>query len=105
MQCFHCQSQKVTKNGKYCLQDGSAIQHYLCKVCNKRFSDKTGTPMARLRTLTTIVSSAVNMRGEGMGVRASSRVLDKSHSTILRWETRMAAQALSSHRLHLKGAM
>jgi hypothetical protein len=32
------------------------------------------------------------MRGEGMGVRASSRVLDKSHSTILRWEARMAAQ-------------
>jgi hypothetical protein len=27
-----------------------------------------------------------------MGVRASSRVLDKSHSTILRWEARMAAQ-------------
>lgn len=28
-----------------------------------------------------------------MGVRASSRVLDKSHSTILRWEARMAALA------------
>ncbi len=27
-----------------------------------------------------------------MGVRASSRVLDKSHSTILRWSARMAAQ-------------
>ena len=33
------------------------------------------------------------MRGEGMGVRASSRVLDKSHSTILRWEERMAKLA------------
>lgn len=27
-----------------------------------------------------------------MGVRASGRVLDKSHSTILRWEARSAAQ-------------
>jgi transposase-like protein len=94
MQCFHCQSAKVIKNGKYRLQDGSAIQHYLCKACNKRFSDKTGTPMARLRTPTSLVSIALKMRGEGMGVRASSRVVDKSHSTILGWETRMAAQAV-----------
>lgn len=49
--------------------------------------------MFRLRTPTSIVSIALKMRGEGMGVRASSRVLDKSHSTILRWEARMAAQA------------
>jgi len=84
----------TTKNGKYRLQDGSAIQQYLCKACNKRFSDKTGTPMARLRTPTSLVSIALKMRGEGMGVRASSRVLDKSHSTILNWEARMAAQAV-----------
>jgi transposase-like protein len=94
MQCFHCQSPKAIENGKYRLQDGSAIQHYLCKVCNKRLSDKTGTPMARLRTPTSLGSIALKMRGEGMGVRASSRVVDKSHSTILRWETRMAAQAV-----------
>lgn len=28
-----------------------------------------------------------------MGVRASGRVLDVSHSTILRWEERLVAQA------------
>jgi hypothetical protein len=49
--------------------------------------------MAGLRTPASIVSIALKMRGDGMGVRASSRVLDKSHSTILRWEARMAAQA------------
>jgi transposase len=49
--------------------------------------------MAGLRTSTEIVVTALKMRGEGMGVRASSRVLDKSHSTILRWEGRMAQQA------------
>jgi len=47
--------------------------------------------MARLRTPTTVVSYALKMRSEGMGVRASRRVLDKSHSTILRWEARSAA--------------
>jgi transposase-like protein len=93
MQCPYCESQAVVKNGKYSLQDGTMIQHYLCKACSKRLSEKTGTPMAGLRTPTSIVSIALKMRGEGMGVRASSRVLDKSHSSILRWEARMAAQA------------
>lgn len=49
--------------------------------------------MARLRTPTSIVSIALKMRGEGMGVRASGRVLTKSHSTILRWQQRLAQQA------------
>ncbi len=40
-----------------------------------------------------MVSLALKMRGEGMGVRASGRVLDKSHSTILRWQQRLAQQA------------
>jgi hypothetical protein len=44
------------------------------------------------RTPTSIVSIALKMRGEGMGVRASGRVLHKSHSTILRWEQRIAGQ-------------
>jgi hypothetical protein len=35
---------------------------------------------------------ALKMRGEGMGVCASRRVLDKSHSTILRWQERMSRQ-------------
>jgi hypothetical protein len=48
--------------------------------------------MARLRTPTETVSLAMKMRGEGMGVRASGRVLDKSHSTILRWQERMSQQ-------------
>lgn len=48
--------------------------------------------MARLRTPTSIVSIALKMRGEGMGVRASGRVLTKSHSTILRWQQRLAQQ-------------
>ena len=93
MSCPHCQSVHIVKNGTYLLKDGSAVQHFLCKACGKRFSDRTGTPMARLRTSSSTVSLALKMRGEGMGVRASSRVLDVSHSTILRWEERMVAQA------------
>ncbi len=63
------------------------------KLVASEKSEKTSTPMARLRTSPEIVAMALRMRGEGMGVRASSRVLDKSHSTLLRWEERMARQA------------
>ncbi len=50
MKCPHCDSQKIIKNGKHHHQDGKAIQNYLCKECGKRFSERTGTPMSRLRT-------------------------------------------------------
>ena len=92
MKCPHCESQKVVKNGRYQLKDNSVIQHYLCKECKKRFSSKTGTPMARLRTAPEVVALALKMRSEGMGIRASGRVLEKSHSTIIRWEERVKAQ-------------
>ena len=46
--------------------------------------------MARLRTPTATVASALKMRTEGMGIRAAGRVLEKSHSTVIRWEKRVA---------------
>ena len=79
MECPHCQSQKTIKNGKHHHQDGKAIQNYLCRGCGKRFSERTGTPMSRLRTPASVVSLALKMRSEGMGIRASGRVLEKSH--------------------------
>jgi hypothetical protein len=51
--------------------------------------------MARLRTAPEVVALGLKMRSEGMGVRASGRVLEKSHSTIIRWEERVRAQEKS----------
>jgi len=75
MECTHCQSQKTINNGKHQHQDGKAIQNYLCNGCGKRFSERTGTPMSRLRTPACVVSLALKMRCEGMGVRASGKYL------------------------------
>ncbi|MBU6187640.1 MAG: hypothetical protein KGQ16_14935 [Cyanobacteria bacterium REEB444] len=50
MDCPHCQSQTIVKNGKDYHQDGKVIQNYLCKECGKRFNERTGNPMSRLRT-------------------------------------------------------
>ena len=93
MECPHCRSQKVTKRGFDALQDGTLIQRYRCKDCRKRFNERTGTPMARLRTPSLVVSYAINARTEGMGVRAVGRTFGKSHATILRWEHRLADQS------------
>jgi hypothetical protein len=38
--------------------------------------------MSRLRTPANVVSFALKMRTEGMGIRASGRVLEKSHTSI-----------------------
>lgn len=48
--------------------------------------------MAGLRTSSELVSYAIGARTEGMGVRATGRTFGKSHSTILRWEARLAGQ-------------
>jgi len=48
--------------------------------------------MSRLRTPAHVVSLALKMRTEGMGIRASGRVLEKSHTSIMRWEQKVAEQ-------------
>jgi hypothetical protein len=46
--------------------------------------------MARVRTPIETVSLALKMRTEGMGVRATGRVLEKSHASIINWERQVA---------------
>ena len=48
--------------------------------------------MARLRTPVELVTIAMNVRTEGMGLRAAGRALGKSHSTIMEWERRLASK-------------
>ncbi len=90
MKCPKCQSEQITKNGKIKLKDGSPIQKYRCGGCGKQFNERTGTVMARLRTPIELVTMAMNVRTEGMGLRAAGRSLGKSHSTIIEWERRLS---------------
>lgn len=92
MDCPNCQSQQVIKRGFDRLKDGTQLQRYRCKACGKRFNERTGTPMSRLRTPSSLVSFALNARTEGMGVRATGRTFGKAHTTILRWEQRLASK-------------
>jgi transposase-like protein len=49
MNCVYCESERVLKNGKD-RASGQVIQTYRCKDCGRRFKERSGTPMARLRT-------------------------------------------------------
>src|SRR5512146_2570761 len=93
MNCPNCQSQNVVKNGTTKRHDHSVVQKYLCKGCQRQFNERTGTPMSRLRTPSVIVGAALNVRTEGLGLRATGRSFGKSHATIMRWEQKLAQQA------------
>lgn len=92
MKCVHCESEKVVKNGTKTLKNNELPQQYLCNSCVRRFNERTGTPMAGLRTPVETVEMALNARGEGLGVRAAARVVKKSPNRITVWEARMSKQ-------------
>ena len=93
MQCIHCQSKNVVKNGTKTLRTSQVVQYFLCKDCGRRFNERSGTPMARLRTPVETVSMAITARTEGLGIRAAGRVLGKSPNSIILWEARLSAQS------------
>lgn len=92
--CLYCESNKnVVKKGFNQLQNGTRLQRYLCRSCNKQFNDRTGTPMSRLRKDSTQVVKVLHMRSEGLGVRATCRVEGIAHGTVICWERRLSAHA------------
>ena len=90
MNCVECQSVMVVKNGTKILKTKQVVQQYLCKSCHRRFNERSGTPMRRLRTPIETVEMALKVRNEGLGVRATGRVLGKSASRITAWEERLS---------------
>jgi transposase-like protein len=96
MNCIHCQSEAIVKNGTKTLKTGQVLQQYLCNTCGRRFNERSGTPMARLRTPVTTVEMALNARHEGLGIRAVARVVGTSPSntafpSLVRYEFRSEA--------------
>lgn len=48
--------------------------------------------MARLRTPVETISMAIKARSEGLGIRATARVVGKAPSSIITWEQHVSAQ-------------
>jgi transposase-like protein len=89
MQCVYCESERVVKNRK---DQASGQITYRCNECGRRINERSGTPMARLRTAPETIALALKVRSEGLGIRATGRVLEKSAAIIITWEKRVSAQ-------------
>ena len=63
-----------------------------CNDCHDRFSETTGSPMENIKSPISKVALALKMRGEGLGLCATGRVLGSDKHTITRWEERFADQ-------------
>ena len=61
-----------------------------CTSCGTVFSETTGTPMQDIKTPISQVAAALRWRGEGLGLRATARVLGAHKHTIAEWERRFA---------------
>jgi transposase-like protein len=69
MKCVYCESKRVVKNGKN-QSVGKLIQRYLCRECGRRSNERSGTSIAKLKTPVETISLAMNVRSEGLGLRA-----------------------------------
>lgn len=67
MNCPHCHSPKTQKDDQRQLHTGQRVQGYRCTAGKKRFNERTGTPMSRLRTPQAVVEVALKARSEGNG--------------------------------------
>jgi transposase-like protein len=91
MKCVYCESEHVVKNGKD-QASGQIIQTYRCNECGRRFNERSSTPMSRLRTSPETIALAMKVRSEGLGIRVTDRVLEKSPASIITWEKHLSAQ-------------
>jgi transposase-like protein len=83
MDCPHCASNKVVKNGHR-----NGTQSYLCRHCRRQFRENPARGYsADVKAL--CVTTSLN----GMGFRAIERVSGINHNSVLNW-VRQAATAL-----------
>jgi transposase-like protein len=59
------------------------IQTYRCNECGRRLNERSGTPMSRLRIAPEMNALALKVRSEGLGIRATGRVLEKPAASII----------------------
>jgi transposase-like protein len=62
----------------------------VCKTCKTRFSETQKTVIENIKTPISKVASDLKLRSEGLGLRATGRILNSHKNTISEWETRFA---------------
>ena len=88
--CPVCSSRDTTGHGRYETVHNGTRSLHTCTSCGEVFSEMTGTPMQGIKTPISKVAAALRLRGEGMGLRATVRILGAHKNTIAEWERRFA---------------
>ena len=76
MKCQHCESEEVVKNG--CSRHGR--QRWLCRGCGKTSGEKDHRRVEPAKR-----ASALAHYLEGVGLRATERLVGVSHNAVMNW--------------------
>lgn len=90
--CPACESVDTKQYKRYSTLHNGYRLLFECNDCNNRFSETTGSPMENIKSPISKIALALKMRGEGLGLRATGRVLGSDKHTITRWENLFADQ-------------
>lgn len=65
-------------------------QLLICKSCNTSFSETSNTAPENIKSPISKVAAALRLRSEGLGLRATDRVLQSNKRTSSEWESKFA---------------
>lgn len=91
-QCISCGKNNLVIIGKYQTVNNGVKKLFNCKSCKKSFSETKNTPMEHIKVPLSKVALALKLRNEGLGLRATGRVLNSNKRSISDWEKRFSAQ-------------
>ena len=92
LKCPHCGSSDTATFKCYQTVHNGARQLFLCKNCHTSFSETSDTAMKNIKSSISKVASELRLRSEGLGLRATGRLLESNKRTISEWESRFADQ-------------
>lgn len=84
--CPLCHGADIGPSGNYQTKQNGPRKLLICRNCGHRFSETLGSPMAGLKAPLSQVCAAIRLRSEGLGLRATARVLNSYKRTIAHWE-------------------
>ncbi len=107
----HCRNTRCARCGK--IGSASALQlhgsdrgevRFRCAACGYKMSARAGTAYAGIRTDVTQYALGAKLRAEGLGVRATARILEVDKDTVNRWLGYLGthgAEVMAYHLRHL----
>lgn len=102
--CRHCAREQVIAWGHFCTRQGQFRQRYRCLICNKTFSEYTGTPLQDIKR-SDQWPSLTQCMAEGLSLRATAARLGIHVSTAFRWRHRLLDALASQPQPYLQGAV